>query len=613
MLAACCCWCGWSAGPLSAQEFKSFDFMARHLDVRPNGLGVPATDRQTWDRLARNGLFNGVRSRAELAVRKDYRMPALDTLYLKVLRSGDFRSYEAEMNARRANLRDLALAECLEYRGRYVFQLEQLLKTFCETQTWILPDGDPKMDNYSRRRYDIDLNATGLAWEMATVVWLHSNRLSSDVQTMVLDNLRRRIFFPFRDMVGGKLAPMAWMTSADRPSLTMGLTGIAGAALADLANRKERASYVASCIDYSHYYISAFPADGYCRDGVVSWAGGFGSYLMLTEMVYENTQGKLNLLKQDRRALAPAMFPDRIRIVGTCYPGFGDTYSRVDLGAFLPGLRDRLLGRASLEWRDVKPDPEQMSLPQVLAAAFLPKPAKLDPALSDPRAQTPRDFFASGGVLICRPGTDYPLCRVRAAMKSGVNFYPGHHNDLGSYVLLLDEVPIVVDPPATQPQLRQSYYHAVPVVDGAMQREGKTVAAATLDSGFDQAQDWWMINLTPAYKVAGLKSLTRTFAYARSGQGALAVTDAGQFARPVAFETAVIVNGTWQPLKADSFLVQQHGLTLRATVTSAVPFALVPEPVPGKSADGTLLRVAVRLKNKVNAPVIKITFTPYRP
>ena len=607
--------------PAFAQEIRSYDFIYRNIDERPNGLGIPAVQRQSWDYLAQTGVLKDVIAKAEAALKKNYRSPLPDNYYLDYANPANRVAYENEINVRRADLRFLTIAECVEGRGRFLPQIEQMLRSFCAAKTWVHPASDRQHANFRNQQTDIDPSAATLAWDLATVVWLHSNKLSGEVQTLVSDNLKQRIFVPFRGMVNGNVPAPYWLT-ADNNSNVVCLTSIAGAAMANLVSRKDRAFYVAACIDNSRKYIDAFPDDGYCRGGIGYWVQGFGHYLIFAEMVFENTKGKLNLIKQDSEAVPPAFYPDQIKIGDNFYPAFADSSINASISSFWPGLRDRLLSRASIWWRELKPDVTNMSLPQVLVAAFLPKPEKLNPEFSDKKHLPLRSFFTESGVLVCRPDVENKACRLAAAMKAGINFFEHHHNDVGSYVLGLDNIPVVLDPglPANVNEAQRidnkivnSYGHSLPVIEETLQIEGKNASGKNVDSNFSRTQDLWSIDLSSVYRVAGLESLIRTFIYVRSGNGSFTVTDSGRFTRPVTFETAVITLGKWKKINDNSFLLDYQGRKLLITVSAAdaefeLSAAPLQEQLPNRLHP---LRIAIRLKEKTASPTIKIVYTPY--
>jgi hypothetical protein len=55
-----------------------------------------------------------------------------DELYLDFSQTGNRRRYEARLSARRHRMGILALAECLESRGRFLGELEKTITAICQ-------------------------------------------------------------------------------------------------------------------------------------------------------------------------------------------------------------------------------------------------------------------------------------------------------------------------------------------------------------------------------------------------------------------------------------------------------------------------------------------------
>ena len=56
-----------------------------------------------------------------------------------------------------------------------------------------------------------------------------------------------------------------------------------------------------------------------------------------------------------------------------------------------------------------------------------------------------RSWFEHAGVLVGRPAPG-SACRVGVALKGGHNAEEHNHNDLGSFVVVLDATPVLLDP-----------------------------------------------------------------------------------------------------------------------------------------------------------------------
>ena len=101
------------------------------LPEKPRGMGRPAADRGAWAPLAERSDGQKVIQLAESLL--DDALPLLpDELYLEYRKNGNRTNYEQVNDKRLAMMNILALAECLEYKGRFLAKLEEwLCEFFC--------------------------------------------------------------------------------------------------------------------------------------------------------------------------------------------------------------------------------------------------------------------------------------------------------------------------------------------------------------------------------------------------------------------------------------------------------------------------------------------------
>ena len=154
-----------------------------------------------------------------------------------------------------------------------------------------------------------------------------------------------------------------------------------------------------------------------------------------------------------------------------------------------------------------------------------------------------RDWFDRAGILVARPAPGTP-CRLGVALKGGNNAENHNHDDIGSYVVVVGDRPMLLDPGAEtytartfsshryDSKLLNSWGHAVPFVAGKLQREGADAHGQVLRTEFLPTRDTLEMDIASAYAVPTLKSLRRTFVYSRSGAGSLSISDRAQFSSP---------------------------------------------------------------------------------
>jgi len=108
------------------------------LPASPVGVGRPITDRQAWKVLAETKVFkSAVRGAERLAAEP---MPEMtDDAFLDFSRTGNRTRGQAAIGVRRKRIPALALAECLEDRGRFIRPLEEAIRSICGEKTWVMP------------------------------------------------------------------------------------------------------------------------------------------------------------------------------------------------------------------------------------------------------------------------------------------------------------------------------------------------------------------------------------------------------------------------------------------------------------------------------------------
>ena len=110
--------------------------------LNEEALGPPfpaASDRAIWHSglLADEDAAAILRAAESAAQSPPPALPA--TLYLEVKRNGQREGYEAAAFERERRLCHLALAECLEYQGRFRDAILDYAWAICEESSWVMP------------------------------------------------------------------------------------------------------------------------------------------------------------------------------------------------------------------------------------------------------------------------------------------------------------------------------------------------------------------------------------------------------------------------------------------------------------------------------------------
>ena len=322
------------------------------LSEKPAGFGLPVGVRSAWERLAEKESFKGVISEAEELLKSPVPEQP-DELYLDFSRTGNRDRWQTVSGRRRARVRTFVLAECLEDKGRFVPAFEEIVRVLCAERTWVMPAHDRDLTNFHGKSIDIDLGSSSLAWSLATADYLLADKLSPDTRRLIRENLDRRIFQPYRNMVSGKREKNWWMTGTNNWNAVC-LAGVTGSALAVIDSPIDRAFFIAAAEGYSKNFLEGFTDDGYCSEGLGYWNYGFGYYIMLSEIIYQATDGKIDLLESDKVKQA-AMFGSEIEIINGVYPAFADCSIRAKPSSSLMYFISRRLGLGLRSWEHIDP------------------------------------------------------------------------------------------------------------------------------------------------------------------------------------------------------------------------------------------------------------------
>jgi len=275
-----------AAGTIDQNRIK---YIATLLPEKPAGFGSPISDRYAWKKLAGNDSFQKIIQDAEKLLQQPIPDQS-DDLFLDFSRTGNRTRWQRVSGIRRGRVRTLALAECLENKGRFIPAFEEIVRELCSERTWVMPAHDRDLTNFNRTSTDIDLGSSTLAWSLATADYLLADKLSPKIRQIIQNNLDGRIFEPYRGMVMGKRSKNWWMTGTNNWNAVC-LAGVTGAALAVIDPPDKRAFFIAAAENYSKYFLDGFTDDGYCSEGLGYWNYGFGYYIMLSEMIHQRQSG----------------------------------------------------------------------------------------------------------------------------------------------------------------------------------------------------------------------------------------------------------------------------------------------------------------------------------
>lgn len=600
--------------PLDMQRVAAITAM---LPDAPKGFGKNYHDRAVWDKLYSDARYAKVIKTAEGYLTKTF--PAWsDEQYMMYFTKGNRTEGEKMIGSRTAWLPPLVWAECLENKGRFIPAIQMVLTALVHQRSWSLPAHDKGKQNIEGRNYTVDLGAAGLAQSIAQALYLLDDKLPPQLRAEVLRQMDQHIFAPVLRSVATGNKDSYWLTVVNNWN-SVCLAGVTGAALAAIPDKQERAKFVTIAERYSKNSIAGFTDEGYCTEGLGYYAYGFGHYILLREIILQNTNGMIDLFA-DPKIKRIAAYAPNLEIINNVYPSIADCHTGLKAPAAILWYCDRNLGLGLKRYDDLTFAGATTNLIDDVMHTF-PNSASQSHVNGSVSVLAPgiRSYFKQAGVLIERPAAG-SKAKLGAALKGGNNNEIHNHNDVGSFSIVVGDEMLMGDPGGpfvytaktfsadryTYKSLA-SYGHPVPLVSGVQQQPGAEARAKIINTSFTDNQDVFTMDISSAYPVPDLTALVRTFTYDRDDTGSLTVKDGYGFKSSQPFEIAFITRAQWKQIAPDQIEFIGAKEKMIATIKAQVGFKVRSETIEENSPKFTRIGIAL---DPAQAGTVSVTFKP---
>ncbi|MGE9294276.1 MAG: hypothetical protein ACQKBW_11735, partial [Puniceicoccales bacterium] len=553
---------------------------------------------------------------------------------LRYQTENDRYAYQTPYTQLTYHLTDLALAEALEDAGRFLPQIEDYLEAFLDLPTWSTPAHGGDLAVYRGERIVIDLHACQTAWLLATVEYWFADELPDELNLRLVKEVKRRVLTPYLSAIQ-RGQPLWWMVSPNNWTAVCA-GSITGAALALEPDQETRAEYILCASELLERYIDTFSDEGISDEGMNYWTYGFSHFLWASEAIRKSTSNQVDLLADDK-VFKISQIPRSMAISGKIYPAFGDQkiYGKPDASLYdFASMRYGLPYSRNFDKVDIgihsKVRPPLAALSIAPFGSSAPQVQDYSPPSNALEDQGLRSGFPGSQYFVCRPGTA-DGSGLGIAIHGGNNGVSHNHNDLGSYVVVKDGVPVLLDPGSEvytgltfgptryQSQMHNSYGHPVPLVADRMQKTGAESYSTVLHADATPSVDSIKLDLTHAYRSDSLLSVTRTLSYQRSASpvsASVRIVDEASFSQPQNFSTALITLGDFQIINATTVMVSYEGVSLYAQVdTRGADFTFIETPVTGFKLPNGLepKRMGIALNSPLMEPYIAVEITSNPP
>lgn len=462
--------------------------------------GPPASDRSAWEALP-SDLKKLLTADGEQYLH--YPFPSiLATDFMEFCRTGNRTHYEDKLFKRRTVLNSLVLAECVEYKGRFLDDIINAVFLICEESAWQLPAHNSYIRDTPQfllpdvTRPVVDLFAAEAGAVLAVTEYLFRDAfaaVSPDISIAVNHNLNARVLRPYLEehfwWMGDGISPMNnWTAWCTQNVLLTAFTRQSGTMDSDTLNR----IFQKACQSLD-YFLDEYGEDGCCDEGAQYYRHAGLTLFNSLEILNGITENGFSSVYQQPKIYNIAAYIFHAHIAGPYYVNFSDcapVAGRCTAREYLFGKRTQnpqLMAFAAEDFRsnDNPLIPEEHNPFYRLQTIFTYQ-EMLDYACENRLAAydgTPTVFYPSVGLFMTRDD------RYVLAVKAGDNGDSHNHNDTGSFTIYKDGKPLFIDvgvesytkktfsPQRYEIWTMQSAYHNLPSFSQVMQKDGECYGA----------------------------------------------------------------------------------------------------------------------------------------
>ena len=592
--------------------------LAMLKEVLPQEQFQPAPsikNREYWNRIKDSESGNKYLEKAKGFLDVSPEVPITDSIYRLANKEGNRGIYKPRYYRTMERLEHFILGECLENEGRFLPQIVTYSRAIMAMKSWLHPNHDDA-DNgvLEGRRMTIDLGARKFGAVLALAESLLAEKLSEELRTEIDANLKRRINDTYLKSARYQDGNNKWMTGTSNWNSVC----TSGAILTIITSTKsydERLAAVGAALNSMNDYLTGFGDDGYCSEGLGYWGYGFGHYLYLAQILYDYSDGGVDLFQFDNpdKLRNVGNFPENFEIQkGTCAPfadgvssisssgsNFANVLSTRHYGAIRPSeIRMEEAAEQLIAWQN----PEMFKVSDSKVASDVPD----------------HTYFDDFGMVISRGKQEIPFSM---AVKAGHNDENHNHSDVGTYELFLDTDMISGDigaPSYTAGAFspdnpaRSSWGHPVPMINGALQSNGIEFKGIITETDFSETMDKVVMNIKPAYEILTLQSLTRTMTNDKSGSGTVTIEDYFKASEEVDFGTAIMTLNAYEILNDSTVIIQSDNHEVKAQIKAEgfkVQIQDSTVPVKNLREKGPAYRIGINAVEPSKEGKVTVTYT----
>ncbi|HYI25214.1 MAG TPA: heparinase II/III family protein [Thermomicrobiales bacterium] len=515
----------------------------------------PVENRSAWKSLPPEQRQSLIAAAEEHLGKPWESLPA--TLFMEFYRNGNRMRYEVVSFGRRMQLQSLILGECVENQGRFTDDIVNGIWAICEESFWDvtahnhrtggpfpLPDpSEPIVALFSAE------TGSTLAWAVH-LVRTQLDAIDPIVARRVDQEIRDRLLDPFMARDNWR-----WLgfEQGDRPGPPNNwnpwiISNLLTMTMLIEPDPDRRLAIVEKCLRGLDKFIAGYHPDGGCDEGISYWGRAGASLFECLDVLDRASDGALAIWDQPLVA-EMARYVPRAHIGGQWYVNFADATAIAAPDANVvyqfgerigdPGV----MAQAVASLRDTKPPsrPRLPSFNRTLNDLFRPIPQPAN-GVAYP---LPLQSWLPGIQVLTARETEGDDGGLFLAAKGGTNGESHNHNDIGSFIVALDGVPVLIDAGVGE-YTKQTFsnrryelwpmvspYHNLPTVNGHQQQPGVEFAARDVSATLDADSAELRLDIAGAWgEDAGITSWDRVVRLERGDNAAVVVEDAWALREP---------------------------------------------------------------------------------
>lgn len=506
-------------------------FLSENIPMKEWKPFAAATNREAYEALPADYREKMI-ARGEAHICRPF--PALRaTDFMAFTRTGNRTDYETLYFAKRHQLNDLVVAECMEGTGRFLDDIVDGIFSLCEETAWQLPahntyPGDTAPSPLADATHPLlDLFACETGAQLACIHYLLGealDQISPMITLRIRKELHRRIITPYLDehfwWMGDGEKPMcnwtAWCTqNVLRTVFFLDVSEEIKCAVL------RKASMSLDC------FLKDYGDDGCCDEGPLYFRRAGLCLHAATGLMNAVTDGAYSPLYEWPKIRNIAAYICNVHIDGKYYFNFADSApvaGRAGVREYTFGLATQnpfLVQFAAADYQAATDEELYGEEIYLLDLSYRMQDAFLRGELlaTDTISRlAPKDvYYNSIGLFLAR-STHFSL-----AVKAGDNDDNHNHNDTGSLILYRDGRPILIDIGVESYTAKtfsadrysiwtmQSGYHNLPTICGIDEAAGADYRATNVDVRLDVTSPSIAMELASAYPL-----LEEGFSYRRS-------------------------------------------------------------------------------------------------